>query len=197
LRSLKLLVWFIDALVKWLDDVFIKPFYANDILSIHKMYESLSEESKEFFHPRFLGFKNINLSWIRAQLLLIVSTVSVLRRILWIFSISYLLALVAINDDNEVIAFGYLWVKKNKPKMGAGVKDAYQSRGIGTQLIEKLIELGRTAQIRKLFVTFRTDNVRSARICKKLGFKKGRIIRNADIWQMRRHDSIEMMLELS
>ena len=48
--------------------VFIRSVSIGDILSIHKMYESLSDESKKFFYPGFIGLKLKSLKWLFAQI---------------------------------------------------------------------------------------------------------------------------------
>lgn len=79
-----------------------------NLYSLHKMYASLSEESKRFFHPGFLGYENINFWWFLSQMALFLSSVKFLRKILLrLFPYSVFLPLV-VNDQNKIVGFAYL-----------------------------------------------------------------------------------------
>jgi len=51
------------------------------------------------------------------------------------------------------------------------VGDPWQNRGVGTILMDHLIEIGRDMGLRKLFGEFLAENTKIAHICRKKGFE--------------------------
>ena len=77
-----------------------------------------------------------------------------------------------VND--EIIAFGYLWENDNYPNipsLGIAVRDDWQGKGIGQQLMLKLIELGKKLQVNGIYLSVHPDNKVAIHIYKKLGWK--------------------------
>jgi len=79
------------------------------------MYDSLSEDSKRFFHPGFLGYENVSFWWLLSQMALFLSSVKFLRKmLLHLFPYSVFLPLV-VSDQNSVVGFAFLKMKRRLP----------------------------------------------------------------------------------
>jgi acetyltransferase len=51
------------------------------------------------------------------------------------------------------------------------VKDSFHHRGLGTELLRRLIEFARRDGIRRISATALAENVEMQQICRKLGFE--------------------------
>ena len=184
--------------------IIIRTLRVTDIPALHKMYNSFSSITKRFFHPGFLGVENINLNWFFVQMALTLSTTSILKKLLLgICPYAVFLPLVAVNEQNNVVAFAFLKVKRRllcngfSAMLGIGVRDKYQGKGLGSMLIEAIIDVARREGIQKISSSVLTDNVVAVRLYEKYGFKKVRLIKNGDAWRGHKYDSIEMWLDVS
>jgi ribosomal protein S18 acetylase RimI-like enzyme len=185
-------------------DYTIRKLRIWDIYAIHRMYDSLSEETKLFFHPGFLGFKYINVVWMKCQFRLVVSSIGLLRDGLFKKRPHFLmLPLVAMKGRNEIIGFAYLSLKqkladnKFSAELGIGIKDSYQGMKLGSRLIDELLKLGRNERISKVTLTVMATNVKAINLYKKHGFRQIRVVQNGEIWRGKRYDYLEMELELA
>jgi len=89
--------------------------HVTDIYALHRMYDSLSEDSKRFFHPGFLGYENVSFWWLLSQMALFLSSVKFLRKmLLHLFPYSVFLPLV-VSDQNSVVGFAFLKMKRRLP----------------------------------------------------------------------------------
>lgn len=174
-----------------------------NLLSLHRMYDSLSYDSKRFFHPGFLGLENISFTWFLAQIALMLSSVDVLKKLLLhIYPYSVFSSLVATSKGNEIIAFAFLKVKKRLPnrsflaELGMVIKDNYQGRGLGSRLMAHLIEIAKKEGIRRTYLRVLTNNIRAISLYRKYGFKEKGIIERGDIWRGQRYNCIEMWLDI-
>ena len=156
----------------------IRELQIKDILPLHKTYDSLSEETKHFFHPGFLGLKTISFLWFLAQVGLIASSIKTLRKLLSrIFPFPVFLSIVAVNEQNEIIGFAYLKVKNLLPSrnlsanLGMIVVDNYQDRGVGSGLMKALLRLAKKENIMEITLKVLPNNMRAIRLYKKYGFK--------------------------
>ena len=52
------------------------------------------------------------------------------------------------------------------------VSDPYQGLGLGTELLSRLLQVGRDENIDRIFGDILPENAEMQRICEKLGFKK-------------------------
>lgn len=173
------------------------------LCSVHKTYDALSEESKRFFHLGFLGLRSVNMRWLLAQIAFLTSSSRYLRKaLIRTYPHAVFLNLVAINQRNEVIGFAFIKVKKGLldggflGELGIFVREDYQGRGVGSKLMNNLIELGRRENVREIYLTVLTDNAKAIHLYKKYGFKKKKTTRGGDIWRGRKYDSIEMRLNM-
>jgi len=116
---------------------------ARDIKSLHKMYDSLSLESKRIFHPGFIGFRSISFRWLVAQIILIASTIKSTR------NLPIYMPIVAISERKEIAGFAYLFVKRRffrkdvQDSLGIVVKKNHEGKGIGSRLMSVLLMLAR------------------------------------------------------
>jgi ribosomal protein S18 acetylase RimI-like enzyme len=142
------------------------------------MYDSLSEETKRFFHPGFLGYENISFLWLVSQIQLFLSCVKFLRKILLTtFPHVVFLSLVVINQ-NRVGGFAYLKIARRLPNghfsatLGIVVDEAMRGKGLGSRLMESLQKLARQENVHEIFLIVLSDNVKAIQLFEKHGFKK-------------------------
>uniref|UniRef100_A0A7V4JPV9 [Ribosomal protein bS18]-alanine N-acetyltransferase n=1 Tax=Thermodesulfobacterium geofontis TaxID=1295609 RepID=A0A7V4JPV9_9BACT len=70
---------------------------------------------------------------------------------------------------------GYLIFREIKPEIEIfkiGVKKEYQRKGVGTKLMQKLIEFAKEKNINKIFLEVKASNLPAYNFYKKLGFKE-------------------------
>jgi len=182
----------------------IRELRISDIIPLHKMYDSFSGESKRYFHPGFLGFKSINFRWFLAQTSLATSAFKPLRKLLLrVYTPTVFLSMVATNEFNEIIGFIFLKVKRRASEknsfgeLGIFVREDCQGLGVGHKLMGSLIELARKENVKKIYLSVLTDNVKAIHLYNKYGFKTKRMIKGGDIWRGQRYDSLEMWLDIS
>jgi ribosomal protein S18 acetylase RimI-like enzyme len=156
----------------------IRELRVTDLHSLNKMYDSLSEESKRFFHPGCIGYKNINFLWLIFQIELLLSTIKILRKILLrVFPSAVFLPLVAIKQ-NKVVGFAYLKIEKRlnnryfSATLGIGIDEAIRGKGLGSQLMENLLKLAQEENIKEISLTVLVDNEIALHLYKKHGFEK-------------------------
>jgi len=182
----------------------LRELKGGDISSLHRMYDSLSEESKLFFHPGFLGLNYISLGWLVAQPKLFLSAIKPSRRLLLkVFHRFIFLLLVAVNEKEEVLGFAYLDIRRQLHDgrflavLGTGIEDSYQGMGLGSGLMEELIKLGREENVGEITLTVLSCNIRAINMYMKYGFKQLGTVKDGDFWMGNKYDYIEMELYLS
>ena len=93
-----------------------RAFKIADLIPLHEMCDSLSDESKCGFHPGFLGFSSIGLRWFLPQVLLLTSSTRLLKKMLVRgCPRSVFLSLIVFSDRNEVAAFAFAKLKERLP----------------------------------------------------------------------------------
>jgi ribosomal protein S18 acetylase RimI-like enzyme len=174
----------------------IREMKIMDLHLIHRMYDSLSEDSKCFFHPGFLGYQNISFQWLLSQVSLFLSSAKLLRKILlYLFPYSVFLPLVA-SDQNSLVGFAFLKVKKRLPnghfsaEVGVVVDEAHRGKGLGSKLMENVLKLARQENIHEIFLTVLIDNVKAIKLYEKHGFKK--VGKAVDRWRGKTFQSVIM-----
>jgi len=138
--------------------VVFRPEQSGDTEMLWKMFSTLSEESASNLLPPFTR-ERVE-SWTR--------------------NINYnkVLAIVAlIEEKNEQRIIGSASLKfnpqetlKHKAELGLTVHDDYQNMGIGTALLNHLIEIARVKKLSKVWLLVSTDNDRAINVYKKTGF---------------------------
>jgi len=174
----------------------VRQTRATDLHLIHRMYDSLSEDSKRYFHPVFLGYENFSFKWFLSQIALLLSTVKLLRKMLLnIFPYSVFLSLV-VSDQNNVVGYAFLRIKRRLPngrfsaELGIVVNEAHRGKGIGSMLMENLLKLALQERISEIFLTVLSDNVVALKLYEKYGFKK--VGETLDRWRGKAYLSIVM-----
>jgi ribosomal protein S18 acetylase RimI-like enzyme len=160
------------------------------------MYDSLSEDSKLFFHPGFLGYENISFHWFLSQIALFLSSVKFLRKmLLHLFPYSVFLPLV-VSDQNNIVGFAFLKIKKRlsnghfSAELGIVVDEAHRGKGLGSKLMENLLKLAQQENVSEVFLTVLFDNMKAIQLYEKYGFKK--VGETVDRWKGRTFQSIIM-----
>ena len=76
------------------------------------------------------------------------------------------------TGENEIIAMGRLsrLYNKDEVEFSLEVRDAFQRRGLGTELLRRLVAIGRDEQIGCVSAVVLPYNHGMLRICEKLGF---------------------------
>jgi len=181
----------------------IRKLRITDIYALNKMYDSLFEESKRLFHPGFLGFESINLNWLLAQLALAASSFAISRKpLIRIHPLTTFLAIVSTDKSGKIIGFAFV-KRKNRSvaesllgELGICVRDDYQGKGVGCELMARLLELVKNEYFQSIYLRVLTRNLRAVHIYEKYGFRKTRIMPYGDVWRGKRFDSVEMWLDL-
>ena len=183
--------------------IFVRPLGIKDIIPLHKMYLSLSGDSKLLFHPYLFQPKSGWL-WIRAEIPTILSCFSVFRKIfLRIFPKAVYLSLIGLNSRQEIVAFTFLRIMKRvlgggyAAEAGIVVRDDYQNKGLGSQLIVCRNDFASgILKLRELYAFVLTENLRVIHINQKLGYRIIRTIEKRDAWKNEYYSMHEMVLHL-
>lgn len=169
-----------------------RQFTITDFIKLHEMYDSLSDESKCYFHPGFLGFRSVNSRWFLSQILLLSSSICFLKETLVrVCPRLVFLPLVVISDRNEVAAFGFVKLRGRLAnsyflaELGIVVNTPYQGKGIGSELLENLLTLAKTERIQEIVLTVLRENSKAIRLYEGCGFKK--IGKTVEYWRGRNY----------
>jgi len=156
----------------------------------------LSEESKRLFHPGFLGYENISSWWLMSQIALFLSSIKFLRKMLLrLFPYSVFLSLI-VSDQNNMIGFAFLRIKRRLPnghfsaELGIVIDEVHRGKGLGSKLMENLLKLAQQENIREIFLTVLSDNLKALQLYEKYGFK--RVGKTVDHWRGKTFLSIIM-----
>jgi acetyltransferase len=148
----------------------IRPIRPEDEPLLVKFHETLSERSVSlrYFHPMKLSTRVAH------------------DRLTRICFIDYdrEMALVADRKDpwtgnSEILGVGRLSRKRgaeDEAEFAILVNDLYQGRGLGTELLRRLIEVARGEKIARVTADILPDNREMQRVCEKLGFTLGQSI---------------------
>jgi L-amino acid N-acyltransferase YncA len=139
--------------------VTFRPKQSGDTEMLWAMFSTLSEESLSNLVPPF--------TWERIEG--------------WTSNINYdeVLAIVAVVEEkNEQRIVGIASLKfnpqavfKHKAEQGITVHDNYQNMGIGTALLNHLLDIARMKKLRKVCLLVNTDNDKAVHMYKKAGFE--------------------------
>jgi acetyltransferase len=144
-------------------EVTIRPIRPEDEPLIVQFHRTLSEESVYFRYFHMIGLKQ-RISHER------------LTRICFI-DYDRDMALVADYDNphtgkREIIAVGRL-VKQhinNEAEFSMMVSDRYQCQGLGTEMLKRLVQVGRDEQLERITAEVLCENRAMQRVCEKAGF---------------------------
>jgi acetyltransferase len=77
------------------------------------------------------------------------------------------------RDAQEIVAVGRLVKQHGSPEAEFAllIRDAWQGRGLGTELLRRLVQVGRDEKLKKISSDILPENRGMQRVCEKLGFK--------------------------
>ncbi|MCK4732800.1 MAG: GNAT family N-acetyltransferase [Methanophagales archaeon] len=160
------------------NSIILRPLRVTDLWSVHRMRDSLSQESKRFFPSRIWGFRSISWYLVLAQGALIISCNAFTRRLLRrVYAKASFFTIVAVDthkSNNRVIGVGYLrgtTIWREFYLGGICVHDSYQELGVGSNLMEELISYARGKGAQRIILGVQRDNVKAISLYKKYGFK--------------------------
>ncbi|HKZ87339.1 MAG TPA: GNAT family N-acetyltransferase, partial [Anaerolineae bacterium] len=141
-----------------------RPIRPEDEPLIVKFHESLSDRSVylRFLHPMLLGQRVAH------------------ERLARICFNDYdrELALVAerknpATGEREIIAVGRLSKTRgaDEARFSMLISDAYQGRGLGSELLRNLLSVARQEKLRRITAAITSDNVAMQSVARKLGFR--------------------------
>lgn len=83
------------------------------------------------------------------------------------------LALVAVRGEQEILAVARLARKHlvNEGELAALISDEYQGRGLGTELVKRLLEIARVEKLDRVTAEILAENTQMQAVCRMLGFK--------------------------
>jgi len=88
------------------------------------------------------------------------------------------MALVADHKDpltgaHEILGVGRLTKLQgtNDAELGLLVTDSWQGAGLGTELLRRVLDVGRRERIQRIVAEFQPENLAVRRVCEKLGFR--------------------------
>lgn len=82
-----------------------------------------------------------------------------------------LVGLVKESDTIRVIADARVYIQGDKGEIGIVVQDDWQNKGLGTALMQRLVEEGRRRGLKRLFLYCMPDNTIMIHVAEKCGFK--------------------------
>lgn len=134
----------------------IRRLKKTDTEKFYEFFTSLSERTKNFFHPHPFDRKT-------AEKLCKEKDKNVLRYILIM--------------DKKIVGYGFLWNLNNDfPFLGICIRDDFQGKGLGKILMEHLIKIAKDRNKEGLCLTVYKDNEKAFELYKKFGFEIERII---------------------
>jgi acetyltransferase len=152
----------------------IRPIRPEDEPMLVRFHQTLSEQSVRlrYFHPMKLSARTTH------------------ERLLRVCFNDYdrELALVATKHDAKDNRDDLLAVARLSKQPGGAeaefallVSDQYQRRGLGTKLLEQLLQIARDEKLTRLTADILADNHEMQRLCEQVGFKLTRDLENATV----------------
>ena len=82
------------------------------------------------------------------------------------------MVLVAESESGDIVAVGRLTRERSSPdaEFALLVSDSWHEHGVGTELLERLLEVARQEGIRRVFGEILTENRAMQDVCRRLGF---------------------------
>ena len=140
-----------------IDAVIIRRIKPGDGNPLVEFYNGLSESSKRTFRP--IDYK---------------TTLDVCENIIKDNSpeIDQKFDMVAVHET-RIIGWGFLWnLQSGEPTFGLGVADDFQRKGLGSKLIDSVMNTARERGLKKVFLTVVQYNQVAWKLYEKRGFVK-------------------------
>lgn len=104
--------------------------------------------------------------------------------------------LVATLSGEGVIGYAVLWCILDQGELAnVALKPAFRGRGLGSRLVERVIEVGRERSIETLYLEVRASNSRAIELYLRLGFEE--VGRRRDYYNSPREDALVMMRRIA
>ena len=104
--------------------------------------------------------------------------------------------LVVTLEGDGVIGYAVLWCILDQGELAnVALKPSERGRGLGSQLVERVIELGRDRGIETLYLEVRASNARAISLYGRLGFEE--VGRRNGYYSSPREDALVMMRRLT
>jgi ribosomal protein S18 acetylase RimI-like enzyme len=176
----------------------IKKIGLNDILPLVKMYLSLSEETTKNFHP----FKSSKFSLIFMFTFFSISN-KIDKIIKKLYPRLFNISIIATDKNGTPMGFAYIYNLSNSKEneleindFGIVVLEKYQSLGIGSKLIKKIIDISISYDINRINLTVLAENENAINLYKKFGFKLGKYHKKRETWDEKYYPDYDMALDL-
>ena len=138
-----------------IDLVVIRRIELGDAAALVAFYNGLSESSKRTFRP--LGSTT---TWDACEDIVQGNRPETEEK----------LDLVALRET-RIVGWSFLWkLKSDEPVFGLAVADDYQGKGLGRDLMDRVMKTARERELRKVFLTVVKDNEVAWRMYEKRGF---------------------------
>lgn len=183
------------------DQYIIKQISFLDIISLHKLYNSLSSDSKNFYNSTIYGYPKRPI-WFAAQIALIASQTPIKHIIKNIIGKYVYYVVAAFNDKKDLIGFahfvlhGKLSNMKFSARVGIAINDSYQGLGLGNKLMSKLVVLAKDEDVGVLFLEVLSSNAKAIRLYEKYGFEVCEILENEGCRNEKKSCAYSMILHL-
>lgn len=147
-----------------------------DLLSIHCVYNSLSSNSKSYYKSVIYG-KPKSPIWFLAQIALIISHTPFAEIIRYIYPKYVYFIIGAFDEQNHLVGFahvvlhGYSADGKLIGRIAIAIKDEWQGKKLGTELMDKLIRLAKEKAVDVLYLEVKSTNKKGLALYTKFGFK--------------------------
>lgn len=147
----------------------------NDLLSIHKLYYSLSPESENYYNSQIYG-KPKSFIWLPAQFALIISHIGLKNLLLRLWPKYIYFIIGAFDSQDNLVGFAHFVLHGISSdnmliaRVGIALRDDFQGQGIGSSLLSNLIDLALVNHVNKLILDVFADNHKAINLYKKYGF---------------------------
>jgi len=131
------------------DPIKIKRISYPDLKDFISFFKDMKKENTLFYNEseEEAGIKAINMNYTQGGIFLIA------------------------KKDTRVIGFCNLFGKEGRAEIGIGVHPKYRNEGIGSLLLDKIIEEAKKRGIKKVYAGIKKDNKKSINFFNKKGFK--------------------------
>jgi putative acetyltransferase len=150
--------WEKNVTLKNAQEVFLRPELSTDTEMLWEMFSTISEDSLD----------NLVLPFTRERIES------------WTSNIDYdknlpILAVVKEGKHRIIgsasLSFNSAEALKHKAELGITVHDDYQNMGLGTAMVNHLLDIARKKHLKKVFLLVNTDNSKAIHVYEKCGFQ--------------------------
>ncbi|MGZ7068097.1 MAG: N-acetyltransferase family protein [Methanobacterium sp.] len=177
----------------------IRKIGINDISPLVKMYLSLSEVNKKYFHP----FKFNKTSLILRFTFFSISN-KINKLIKNTFPKLFALSFIAMDENERPVGFAYIYNLSKGSNysfweandFGIFISEKYHGFGIGSKLIQEIIDASIPFGIKKIKLTVLAENKNAIHLYEKFGFKLGKYHEERELWNGKYYPDHDMVLDI-